>query len=70
MLLWNARARLDGIRTGCPCRKLTLGNIGGAVRPELAAPACDRHSGRYAGSARPCAAIGAYEPRCNIFDKI
>jgi acetyl esterase/lipase len=38
-------------------------------RPELASPACDRQSGRHAGSARPCAAIGAYEPHCNIFGK-
>src|SRR6266436_6444736 len=55
--------------TGCPCRKLTLCNIDGAVRPEPAPPACDRQSEQHAGSARPCAAIGAYELRCNIFGK-
>src|SRR5215467_7488779 len=32
--------------------------IGGAVRLELASPTFDRRSGWYAGSARPCAAIG------------
>src|SRR5713101_8310737 len=55
--------------TGCPCRKLTLCNIDGAVRPEPAPPACDRQSEQHAGSARPCAAIGAYELHCNIFGK-
>src|SRR5262249_46194670 len=40
----------------CPCR-ITL-CIGGAVRLELASPTFDRRSGWYAGSARPCAAIG------------
>jgi hypothetical protein len=44
-----------------------LAVVGPAVRPELASPACGRQSGRHAGSARPCAAIGAYERRCNIF---
>jgi len=33
----------------CPCRKLTLGYIGGVVRPELAWAASDRRSGRRAG---------------------
>jgi hypothetical protein len=75
ILLARCRARGEAVATikrsgpRCPCRKLTLSNIGGAVRPELASPACDRQSGRHAGSARPCAAIGAYEPRCNIFRK-
>ena len=53
----------------CPCRKLTPSNIGGVVRPERAPRACDRQSEQHAGSARPCAAIGAYELRCNIFGR-
>src|SRR5512139_1501335 len=46
------RLNVDVIVAGgtCPCRKLMLGYIGGAVRPELARPACDRRSARSAGS--------------------
>jgi hypothetical protein len=33
----------------CSCRKLTLGYIGGAVRPKLARPTSDRQSGRHGG---------------------
>src|SRR5258706_11397042 len=51
----NLRSEILVVQS-CPCRKLTLRNIDGAVRPELASPACDRQSGWYAGSARPCAA--------------
>jgi hypothetical protein len=40
---WDACARR------CPCRKLTLGYIGGAVRPKLARPTSDRQSGRHGG---------------------
>jgi hypothetical protein len=34
---------------GCACRKLTLGYIGGAVRPILALPTSVRRSGRHGG---------------------
>jgi hypothetical protein len=54
----------------CPCRKLTLGYIGGAARPRWARPTSDRRSGRRAGSARPSAVISGCGPRCNIFDTI
>src|SRR5216684_1849977 len=52
----------------CPCRKLTLGYIGGAVRPKLARPTCDRRSGRRGGSVHPCIVTSVCELRCNIFD--
>src|SRR5262249_24962957 len=54
----------------CPCRKLTLGYIGGAVRPKLSQPTSDRRAGRHAGSARPSATTGGCAPRCSIFDTI
>jgi hypothetical protein len=57
-------------RRACPCRKLTLGYIGGAARLKLARPTSDRRSGRRGGSARPSAAISGCGPRCNIFDTI
>src|SRR5262245_43207894 len=52
----------------CPCRKLTLGYIGGAARPILARPTPDRRSGRHGGSARPSAMTSVCAPRCSIFD--
>ena len=62
---------LEGVPDGtCPCRKLTLGYIDGAVRPKLARPTFDRRSGRRGGSARPSAVISACGPRCNILDTI
>src|SRR6478735_10285850 len=54
----------------CPCRKLTLGYIGGAARPILARPTSDQRSGRHGGSARPSAMTGACAPHCSIFDTI
>jgi hypothetical protein len=54
----------------CPCRKLTPGHIGGAVRPILVRPRSDRRSGRRGGSARPSAMTSACAPRCSIFDTI
>src|SRR5262249_9406837 len=36
------RTRPQRRANGCPCRKLTLGYIGGAVRPKLAQPTSDR----------------------------
>ena len=40
--------------SGCPCRELTLGCIGGVVRPKSARAARDQPSGRHAGSVHPC----------------
>ena len=56
--------------TPCACRKLTLVYIGGAVRPKLARPTCDRRSGRRGGSVHPCSVTSVCELRCNIFDMI
>src|ERR1700747_18525 len=61
LTLWlcekNSAALQKPHRACLSLSELTL-CIGGAVRPELASPTFDRRSGWYAGSARPCAAIG------------
>jgi hypothetical protein len=55
----------------CPCRKLTLGYIGGAVHPKSARlPSSVRRSGWREELARPSAMTGACGPRCSIFDTI
>jgi hypothetical protein len=54
----------------CPCRKLTLGYIGGAADPRLAPPMCNRQSGRRAGLARPSAVTNACGLHRSIFDTI
>jgi PAS domain S-box-containing protein len=69
-LIVNAVEAMSGLTEGCPCRKLTLGYIGGAARPKLAPPTSDRRSGRRGGSARPSAVTNECGPRCNIFDTI
>jgi multidrug efflux pump subunit AcrA (membrane-fusion protein) len=64
----RTRALREGV--SCPCRKLTLGYIGGAARLKLARQTSDRRSGRRGESARPSAVISACGPHCSIFDTI
>src|SRR5262245_19566410 len=57
-------------KAGCAYRKLTTGYTGDVVRPGSVRLSLGRRSERRVGWARPCQAIDACEPRCNILDTI
>jgi hypothetical protein len=60
--------KVDRLTLSLP--EIKSGRIDGAIRPGSAGRECGQRPEHRAKPARPCSAISACEPRCNIFDTI